>query len=419
MRLLLATMARTSGEPMLRDVVDIMRDSFDEVRIIYDNGRPIDDFAKARNRMAREAEDAGFDWVLMLDADECMYPADIQALRRVAEERVDYVALPRINFVNDRQHWDATEYPDYQVRFFRLGRGLHYRGQVHEMLFARGGRVPLLFKADFPRSDGTPIYHYGKAKSAEQVLAKFVHYESILEGSTALHELDLSSPQLWPGSPRFEHPHPLDGTRSASGDWGSVSKVVLSPRQDIQVLVDHADLVAGLWSRAGSHLATGVESLPIARYLAQRGKPVLFIGDADTVASAEAAFCPSDLLRYAIADPAALGHATIEGSYSVAFSLGELHRLDRESLLRRIDAMLQVAPAVVFSVPSDRNPVAAVGGARVASPEEWARIVGVLGRVSAAYYGTRTLPLRSALAAKICGSLYQDRLHVVVTINRT
>lgn len=111
-----------------------------------------------------------------------------------------------------------------------------------------------------------------------------------------------------------------------------------------------------------------------------------------------------------------LGSICAGESFSTAFSLGFLNRLDDPDVRRLVAEQLRVAKRAVFSVPSDRHPRAPFAEGRYLAPAQWERILAPVGSVSARYYGVNPLPLRQALVAKMKGSLYQDRLHVMVTV---
>lgn len=417
MKVLLAMLARSHGEPYLESVLSIMGASFDGVEVGYDGGRAITDFAAARNRLIRLGESQGYDWIVMLDADECMYPRDIERVRALMGQGADFIALPMIEFVNDFEHWDPSPYPDYHGRVFRLGRGYHFRNKMHEMVFARRALLNEIERGVFARSDETPIYHYGKTKSAESVVEKFAHYERLEEGSTPLRFVQELAGELWPDAPEFTHPHPLDGSGRLVGDWAQACRVVTAPRHEVALLHEHADLLTELDLRVGALLGVGLDSAPMSRYLALRGHDVTVVdGDPDSIETAREVACPTDPVRYRAAglyEPAASLPCQ---TFATAFSVGLMHKIGADEVRRVVGEQLRLANRVVFSVPSDRRPSVPLQTGRYLTPAAWEEELGPIGNVKARYYGARARPLRQAILAKVEGTLGQDRLHVMVTV---
>jgi hypothetical protein len=418
MKVLLGMMARSDGEPYLDQAVSIMRSSFDGVEIQLDGGQPITDFSAARNRLISFGESNGYDWMFMLDADECMYPDDISGVRSLMELDGDFIALPRINLVNDSSHWEPSWYPDYQGRVFRLGRGYHYRNQIHEQLYPPTGHLAAMESEGFARSDDTPIYHFGMSGSSKDVLDKWQHYESISEESTGLRSLDADSSVLRPDAPEFPYPNPLDGSSRSSGGWADISKTISfhSPAQDIQFLHKHSEFIGDLsWSGARLRplLGIGVNTAPVSRLL---GSPTLCVTIVDSndiaikcvtqINTMGMAYC------YEAVNPFEIESHFDEHSFEGVFSIGFLHRFEDDQIRELIAQQLRVADKTLFSVPSDRHPKAGQGDGRYLTPGEWEHILAPIGTVHAWYYGRHLLPLRQALSAKLHGTLHQDRLYV-------
>lgn len=138
------------------------------------------DYSEARNAALAMATGNA---VMMLDADEAMYPDDIH---RVAKEfaKSEVVALPRIEFVDDLDHYDPGVGPDWQCRFFRSGRKVEFRGKVHEAMFIEDQYG--LQHAN--RLQDCPIYHYGQTKPVAATVLRHHNYGRIRDG---LHTLDV------------------------------------------------------------------------------------------------------------------------------------------------------------------------------------------------------------------------------------
>lgn len=161
-----------------------------------------DDYAAARNAAIGMATG---DAVMMFDADEAMFPEDI---KRVAKEleRSSVVALPRIEFVDDLDHYDPGVGPDWQCRFFRAGAKAEFHGKVHESLFTNGQySLPQATKlAD------CPIYHYGQTKPVAVTVLRHHNYKRIHDGLPTIDVLPDDVPlHLNHNSVKFPRRHPL------------------------------------------------------------------------------------------------------------------------------------------------------------------------------------------------------------------
>lgn len=99
-----------------------------------------DDFARQRNLALGHVHDG---WVLMVDADEVLAPADTGTIRRAAAllERLfpgtELAACPLI--IDD--HDPAGRYPDLP-RLLRASTTLRYRGRIHERPYDIDGKAP-------------------------------------------------------------------------------------------------------------------------------------------------------------------------------------------------------------------------------------------------------------------------------------
>lgn len=129
------------------------------------------DFAEARNRVLAEATS---DWLLHLDADECLDPKSAQRVRTIVDtdgNGADAIEVTLANYCDDPRAWrwvPATPGDPWArgrsgyiavglLRLFRNHRGYHYREPVHENItesvLEAGGKV----------RDEEPIviHHYG------------------------------------------------------------------------------------------------------------------------------------------------------------------------------------------------------------------------------------------------------------------
>lgn len=215
---MLGMLARSdrSKEPLLDRILSIVGPSFDGVEVLYDEGRPISDFGAQRNRLIEVGECKGYDWMVQLDSDECMFPQDIEALRSLMTPRNRFILLPRYEFAQDFGHYDPTEYPDYQGRTFRLGCGYRFRRRVHEGLYRPFSPFSEKRLGVGVFSDATPIYHYGRIKDAATMLLKLHNYELLTKGGVPVGELpgDVAVDEgrrFYRELAPFPGPHPLEG----------------------------------------------------------------------------------------------------------------------------------------------------------------------------------------------------------------
>jgi len=133
-----------------------------------------DDFAAARNFSLDQVQ---YPWVLCLDVDEFIDPADFAKIQGVLSRPAAAYMMPQRNYYEDPQHpeWQPVtgEYPAreqafagffsaQQYRLFPTGLGLRWQGRVHEDLAAS------VRQAGLPRQLlEVPIHHYGYVKGED------------------------------------------------------------------------------------------------------------------------------------------------------------------------------------------------------------------------------------------------------------
>jgi len=140
-------------------------------------------FSDARNF---SLEQAGCDWILVMDADEVLAASDLPPLRALLESAQTPVAysFTTRNYTDEitRKNWTANqgEYPREErgygwtpsdkVRLFPNDRRLRFRGAVHELL------EPSLLECGLPiHACDVPVHHYGKLDTKRN-LQKQEHY---------------------------------------------------------------------------------------------------------------------------------------------------------------------------------------------------------------------------------------------------
>jgi glycosyltransferase involved in cell wall biosynthesis len=141
-------------------------------------------FSSARNELISVCRSWHPDsWLLMLDADECMYPGSVVVLNEVCERTVaDLITLPRYNLADGGRLWERSSYPDKQPRLLRCVAPLEFRNAVHEVVHYVGHdqNVPGEGKDEFLKT--THIYHYGLCKSPESYWLRSQRYFQIASG---------------------------------------------------------------------------------------------------------------------------------------------------------------------------------------------------------------------------------------------
>ncbi|MEW6667471.1 MAG: tetratricopeptide repeat protein [Thermodesulfobacteriota bacterium] len=155
-----------------------------------------DDFSAARNESLRHATGA---WILALDGDEVLDPADHSSIRAlIAKGDGDAYRLVQMTYEDSSRdpQWTpvgetrsfamgcAGFIPTPIVRLFRNIPGVRFKGRVHELvehdLLAQGRGI-----LDAP----IPIHHYGRILGRERLLRKYDLYRRIGEAKL----LDLPS----------------------------------------------------------------------------------------------------------------------------------------------------------------------------------------------------------------------------------
>lgn len=165
---------------------------------LFESYRWINDYAHARNTLIAHAEELGYEWLMMLDADESMLPDDLVTLRKYTDH-ADNIIIPRYEFVDDFNHFCPWFYPDWHPRLFKLNMGYHYVSPVHESLVC--GPLNTLAR-DMPGSVTVPmcpIFHYGKSKTPEETWLKYDTYPRIAAGLPPRTEIPPGTvmPETW------------------------------------------------------------------------------------------------------------------------------------------------------------------------------------------------------------------------------
>jgi FkbM family methyltransferase len=150
--------------------------------IVYD--RPFDNDHSAQMNFALDrAAEHGVTHILRLDPDEVMFGDAIDSIKRLMTF-YDMVWLPRYTFEEDRRHYWADVYPDWQPRAHRVD--IRWTGKVHESpmpdVKARG--------LAFFKAYGSPIYHYEGIYSGQYKAMKYWNYRRMVTGQPLLTRYD-------------------------------------------------------------------------------------------------------------------------------------------------------------------------------------------------------------------------------------
>ena len=129
--------------------------------------------ANHKNSVVLEAEKSGYDWILSLDADEVMFPRDIEVLKKYMTSENNFLRIPRIEFYGDVNHFKPALYPDFQGRAFRLNSGYHWRKDMHSIVYQGENQLSCSEMGDVTNVPTTPIYHYGWAIALDKRMTRY------------------------------------------------------------------------------------------------------------------------------------------------------------------------------------------------------------------------------------------------------
>lgn len=161
------------------------------------------DFSKARNISLRHATG---DWILVLDADECIAKRDLAKIKNLIEtsEYVGYYLVQR-NYSNEigLSEWESSKndpyseskaaagwYPNIIARLFKNDKRIFFQGVVHEIVdysLTKAGKVK---KVDIP------IHHFGTLKTKVIIDRKKRTYTDLAEKKAEESKSFLSYYQL-------------------------------------------------------------------------------------------------------------------------------------------------------------------------------------------------------------------------------
>jgi glycosyltransferase involved in cell wall biosynthesis len=206
--------------PCFDEIIAVDAESTDKTRDILTayNAKIVirpwnNNYSDARNEVIKQATG---DWMMQLDADEAMFPYSINRLRArcIASRKPSLVMLPRIEFVQDFDHYDPKVYPDYQGRLFFLRMEYEYRNALHEVVYRKRETKSEWEQRRFITYNDCPIYHYGQCKPRGVTWLRHHNYGLLQKGLPLLSELPpgvVFKPYV--GIKKFTESHPLKMVR--------------------------------------------------------------------------------------------------------------------------------------------------------------------------------------------------------------
>lgn len=182
-------------------------------------------YSESRNQLLMLARDysGAEDWMLMLDADEVMYPEDFEKLKKLCDRTSkSLITLPRINLVGDGTWQEIGSYPDKQARCIRIWSSIQFRNPVHECAFRRGSMKNVVSENGDEFAEGLHIWHYGWCKSPSENWLRSENYRRIAAGEPTTENIPESIKSVTQEQfmedirkrhniVRFDKAHPLQG----------------------------------------------------------------------------------------------------------------------------------------------------------------------------------------------------------------
>ncbi len=131
--------------------------------------RPMKYVEPARNFALSKATGS---WILLLDPDEYLQKTLKKELKKITlRNDVDFVKIPRQNFIFGKWIRHANCWPDYLIRFFKKG-SVTWQKEIHSQPITKGNCLTLL------DSDKLAIKH-DNYQSINQFITRAIRYSSI------------------------------------------------------------------------------------------------------------------------------------------------------------------------------------------------------------------------------------------------
>ncbi len=148
-----------------------------KARIILVNNNPT--HFHEQKKIAIEA--AKGEWVLQLDADECLTEKLVEEIKSAIKREADGYWMPRSNYFLGRFLKKGGQYPDYTLRLYRNGKGDLPAKDVHEQAVVEGTVGYLKH----------PMLHYG-TPDFENYLVRNNKYTSLMAEQYAQIKLPIN-----------------------------------------------------------------------------------------------------------------------------------------------------------------------------------------------------------------------------------
>ncbi len=130
------------------------------------NHKNVDFVEPARNFAIKKATG---DWILIVDADERISKDLAKALQKIAnEDDIDFVRIPRKNFIFGQWLQYSRWWPDYNIRFFKKGT-VNWQDEIHSVPITVGKGTNL----EAQSSLAIEHIHY---KSLDEYLLRTIRY---------------------------------------------------------------------------------------------------------------------------------------------------------------------------------------------------------------------------------------------------
>jgi glycosyltransferase involved in cell wall biosynthesis len=155
------------------------------------------------NHVIRHAEALGYDTLLRLDPDECMFETDIRLVSDLLGLH-HLLRLPRFHFWEDRKHYVPQKFPDWQSRAWRLNEGVYLAGQYDERVV-----MPSEWR------EGEYSAEYDMRQILNVAACSIYHYGDLMNPAVRYHQpnrnrLPDSVTHIWRYAVPFKREQPLD-----------------------------------------------------------------------------------------------------------------------------------------------------------------------------------------------------------------
>ena len=207
----------TNEEPMLSrflpdlskafkgDVVAIDYGSIDKTNEIFNKHSKVaikrdwpNDFGKAKTELCKLAEDSGYDWLFLIDADETIDLTLVDKIKQCIEENpYDVYYMPRFSYVSPGViDGSIGNYPDLQARLFKLNVGYHYRN-IRHCILCKGDDTACAWELNYGAVIPVTIMHFKGYKGAEERLKADADRKSWLGDKTNAVLETTDRPLIW------------------------------------------------------------------------------------------------------------------------------------------------------------------------------------------------------------------------------